>query len=232
MADLPILLTFVAALFVLEITPGPDMMLVLARGIGQGRRVALLTVVGMIFVAGVVQVGLLVLGVASLLKAYPAGLMLLQWVGAAYMLYLGARMVWSSFGDAAESKRLAATEVSDWRAVREGTINSLTNPKSLLFMFAFLPQFVDSTAGPVWLQLAVLGTVQKLAGILSLGSVALLRERSGRRFIVFRGCSSGSSVLPAPSCWGSASGSCLQATPARRRSKRKAALSPLGGDSA
>ena len=164
MADLPILLTFVAALFVLEITPGPDMMLVLARGIGQGRRVALLTVVGMIFVAGVVQVGLLVLGVASLLKAYPAGLMLLQWVGAAYMLYLGARMVWSSFGDAAEGKRLAATEVSDWRAVSEGTINSLTNPKSLLFMFAFLPQFVDPAASlPVWVQFLILGTIVNFA---------------------------------------------------------------------
>lgn len=185
MADLPVLLTFVAALFVLEITPGPDMMLVLARGIGQGRRVALLTVVGMIFVAGVVQVGLLVLGVASMLKAYPAGLMLLQWAGAAYMLYLGARMVWSSFGDAGAAKRLAATEVSDWRAVREGTINSLTNPKSLLFMFAFLPQFVDPTAGPVWLQLAVLGTVQKLAGILSLGSVALASGTVGQALYRF-----------------------------------------------
>ncbi len=64
------LLTFVAALVVLEITPGPDMMLVVARGVGQGRRVALLTVIGMVFVAGVVQVGLLVLGVASLLQAY------------------------------------------------------------------------------------------------------------------------------------------------------------------
>ncbi|MFK0273285.1 LysE family translocator [Ensifer sp. NPDC090286] len=185
MADFPILLTFVAALFVLEITPGPDMMLVLARGIGQGRRVALLTVVGMIFVAGVVQVGLLVLGVASLLKAYPARLMLLQWAGAAYMLYLGARMVWSSFSDAGAAKRLAATEVSDWRAVREGTINSLTNPKSLLFMFAFLPQFVDPTAGPVWLQLAVLGTVQKLAGILSLGSVALASGTVGQALYRF-----------------------------------------------
>lgn len=62
------LLTFIAALFVLEITPGPDMMLVLARGVGQGRRVALMTVFGMIFVAGVVQVGLLVLGAASRLS--------------------------------------------------------------------------------------------------------------------------------------------------------------------
>ena len=56
--------------------------------------------------------------------------------------------------------------------MREGAINSLTNPKSLLFMFAFLTQFVDPTAGPVWTQL-LLGTLQKLAGVLSLGSVAM-----------------------------------------------------------
>lgn len=71
------LLTFLAALLVLEITPGPDMMLVVARGIGQGRRVALLTVVGMVFLAGIVQVGLLVLGVTSLLQAYSSGLVAL-----------------------------------------------------------------------------------------------------------------------------------------------------------
>ena len=132
-----------ALLLVLEITPGPDMMLVVARGIGQGRRVAILTVVGMIFVAGVVQVGLLVLGVASLLSTYPAGLMLLQWLGAAYMLYLGGRMILASLGGGARRKPAPAS-VPGWRAVREGAINSLTNPKSLLFMFAFLPQFVAS----------------------------------------------------------------------------------------
>lgn len=172
-------LTFILALVVLEITPGPDMMLVLARGIGQGRRVALLTVIGMIFVAGVVQVGLLVLGVASLLVAYPASLLVLQWAGAAYLFYLGARMILASVGDP-RAKKLVRSHISDWSAIREGTINSLTNPKSLLFMFAFLPQFVDPNAGPVWLQLAVLGTIQKLAGILSLGAVALASGTVGQ----------------------------------------------------
>lgn len=179
MPDTSALLLFIAALAVLEITPGPDMMLVLARGIGQGRRTALLTVVGMIFVAGVVQVGLLVLGVASLLQAYPLGLAVLQWAGAAYMLYLGARMILASLGSR-ERKRLAVRPASDWTAIREGTFNSLTNPKSLLFMFAFLPQFVDPAAGPVWAQLVVLGTIQKLAGILSLGSVALASGTVGQ----------------------------------------------------
>jgi threonine/homoserine/homoserine lactone efflux protein len=172
------LLTFIAALIVLEITPGPDMMLVLARGIGQGRRIALLNVVGMIFVAGVVQVGLLVLGVASLLQAYPASLVALQWAGAVYMLYLGVRMILSSLRG--RDKPLAVTHRSPWSAIREGALNNLTNPKSLLFMFAFLPQFVDPNAGPIWTQLIVLGAIQKLSGIVSLGSVAVASGTVGQ----------------------------------------------------
>ena len=172
-------LTFLLALLVLELTPGPDMMLVVARGIGQGRRIAMLTVVGMIFVSGAVQVGLLVLGVASLLKAWPTGLLILQWAGAGYLLYLGGRMIWSSF----KNHSIAALKdrrVSGWSAVREGTINNLTNPKSLIFMFAFLPQFVDPQYGPIWLQLLVLGSIQKLVGILSLGSVAVAAGSVGQ----------------------------------------------------
>lgn len=172
MPDASTFLTFLAALAVLEITPGPDMMLIVARGVGQGRKVALLTVVGMVFFAGAVQVCLLVLGLASLVAAYPAALTILQWMGAAYLIYLGGKMVWASFGHLTEAK-LTARPISGWKAVREGTLNNLTNPKSLLFMFTFLPLFIDPYAGPVWLQLFILGSMQKLAGVFSLGSVAL-----------------------------------------------------------
>ncbi|MGO4352495.1 LysE family translocator [Rhizobium sp. RAF36] len=179
MPDASIFLTFLIALAVLEITPGPDMMLVIARGVGQGRRTALLTVVGMVFVAGAVQVGLLVLGLASLVAAYPSALHVLQWLGAAYLIYLGIRMVWASFAHQSAA-RLKSRPVSGWKAVREGTLNSLTNPKSLLFMFTFLPLFVDPHAGPVWLQLLVLGSIQKLVGIFSLGGVALASGTVGQ----------------------------------------------------
>jgi threonine/homoserine/homoserine lactone efflux protein len=165
------LATFLGALLVLELTPGPDMMLVLARGIGQGRTVALMTVVGSVFVAGLVQISLLVLGVVSLLQAYPSGLLALRWAGGAYLVYLGAKLIVSSLrGD---SRMIATVPVSRWSAVRQGAINNLTNPKSLLFMFAFLPQFADPRAGPIWSQLLVLGIIQKLAGIASLGFVAV-----------------------------------------------------------
>lgn len=178
MPETSILVTFFTALFLLEITPGPDMMLVLAKGVGQGRKIALFTVVGMIFVAGTVQVALLVLGVASLLQAYPAGLVLLQWSGAAYLIYLGIRLLRPADAGTSHIARVKAT--TPWQAVREGAINNLTNPKSLLFMFAFLPQFVNVAAGPVWLQLLVLGSIQKLAGVFSLGGLAIAAGTVGQ----------------------------------------------------
>lgn len=104
-------------------------------------------------------------------------------------------MIRSSLADR-KDKRLVVARVSNWSAVREGTLNSLTNPKSLLFMFAFLPQFADPATGPVWLQLAMLGTIQKLAGVVSLGSVAIASARSGSGFTNGRDCSRGSSVSP------------------------------------
>jgi len=171
------LLAFGAAVLALQLTPGPDMMLVIARGAGQGRRIAIFTVLGMTLAAGAVQVPLLVLGVASLLAASPLAFDLLRWAGAAYLVWLGARLLWASVR--CHGGEVAAPRVSAWRAVREGAINNLTNPKPWLFMFAFLPQFVDPARGPVWTQLLVLGLLQKLSGALVLGLVGLMSGTVG-----------------------------------------------------
>ncbi|HER1287062.1 TPA: LysE family translocator [Salmonella enterica subsp. enterica serovar Elomrane] len=170
MPSIETFMTFLLALMLLEISPGPDMMLTIARGVGQGRRIAVLTVLGNVFVAGFVQVSFLVLGLVTVVHAWPVALELLRWAGAAYLMWLGIKMIATSGTDT----RLRKTaKISDWNAAKEGALNSLTNPKSMLFMFAFLPQFVDPAAGPVWMQLLVLGSIQKLAGIVSLGSVAM-----------------------------------------------------------
>ncbi|EKZ6360296.1 LysE family translocator [Klebsiella aerogenes] len=176
MPSIETFITFLLALTLLEISPVPDMMLTIARGVGQGRRIALLTVLGNVFVAGFVQVSFLVLGLVTVVHAWPVALDLLRWVGAAYLMWLGIKMIATSGTDT----RLRKTaKISDWNAVKEGALNSLANPKSLLFMFAFLPQFVDPAAGPVWLQLLVRGSIQKLAGIVSLGSVAMVSGAFG-----------------------------------------------------
>ncbi|MGK3127220.1 LysE family translocator [Candidatus Pantoea formicae] len=170
--------TFLFALALLELSPGPDMMMVMARGLGQGRRTALCTMSGMVFVAGIIQVGMLVLGLASLIHSWPLGLDLLRWAGAAYLIWLGIKMLRSSA--TASSRAQSQSSISDWEAVKDGAINSLTNPKSLLFMFAFLPQFVDPAQGPIWLQLLILGTIQKLTGVISLGAVAIAAGSIGQ----------------------------------------------------
>ncbi|MGK3113407.1 LysE family translocator [Candidatus Pantoea formicae] len=170
--------TFLFALALLELSPGPDMMMVMARGLGQGRRTALCTMSGMVFVAGIIQVGMLVLGLAALIHSWPLGLDLLRWAGAAYLIWLGIKMLRSSA--TASTRSQSKSSISDWQAVKDGAINSLTNPKSLLFMFAFLPQFVDPAQGPIWLQLLILGTIQKLTGVTSLGAVAIAAGSIGQ----------------------------------------------------
>ena len=123
---------------------------------------------GNVFVAGFVQVSFLVLGLVSLVHAWPIALDLLRWPGAAYLIWLGVKMLASS---GADTKIKETVRITGREAVKQGAINSLTNPKSLLFMFAFLPHIVNPAVGPIWLQLLILGTIQKLTGIVSLGSV-------------------------------------------------------------
>ncbi|MBM6578820.1 LysE family translocator [Microvirga sp. BT689] len=173
MLDLPTFLTFYTAVLALQLAPGPDMVLLLSRGVGQGRRTAVLTAIGMTLLAALVQLPLLALGVTSLLQASPLAFDLLRWSGAAYLVWLGAKLLIGSFGSH-ELKRKASQPISDGAALRQGMINNLTNPKAMVFMLAFLPQFVDPTSNwSVTAQLLFLGAVQKLSGFFVLGGVAL-----------------------------------------------------------
>ncbi|TGQ71583.1 LysE family translocator [Mesorhizobium sp. M00.F.Ca.ET.186.01.1.1] len=144
-------------------------MLVTARGIGQGRAVALFTVLGMTAGAGIVQLPLLAFGVSSLVLASPLAFKALQWGGAVYLIWLGVRMFFA--------EPMAYTPRSDkilpLAAAKEGMIANLLNPWSMTFMVAFLPQFVDPAHGHVNLQLLVLGTTQKLTGLIILAIYAL-----------------------------------------------------------
>jgi threonine/homoserine/homoserine lactone efflux protein len=174
MLDLPTFLTFYTAVLALQLAPGPDMVLLLSRGVGQGRRTAVLTAIGMTLLAALVQLPLLALGVTSLLQASPLAFDLLRWSGAAYLVWLGAKLLIGSFRGSHALVRKAAQPISDIAALRQGMINNLTNPKAMVFMLAFLPQFVDPASGwSVTAQLLFLGAVQKLSGFVVLGGVAL-----------------------------------------------------------
>lgn len=171
------LLAFLAAVLAMQVLPGPDIALLVGRGVGQGRRVALWTAVGMTVGAGAVQLPLLALGVASLVRSSPLAYELLRWLGAAYLVWLGVRLL----RGAGRSAAAVSTQrrVSALAAAREGMISNLTNPKVAAFMLAFLPQFVDPAHGAVAVQLLVLGAVQKLSGMCVLGTVALVSGTLG-----------------------------------------------------
>ena len=94
--------------------------------------------------------------------------------GATYLVWIGARLLWACWRGHANAAAL--TGASAWGAVREGAIDNATNPRPLLFMFAFLPQLVDPAAGPARVQLLVLGLLQKLCGVLVLDSAALASD--------------------------------------------------------
>lgn len=171
MFSLPTLLTFYAAVLAIQLSPGPDMVLVIGRGIGQGRRTAFMSAVGMTLVAGLVQIALLALGIASLLKASPLAFDVLRWVGSGYLIFLGLKLLIRARNRNISSA--VARPISDISALREGTINNLTNPKAMAFLFAFLPQFADPMSDwSVAAQLFALGILTKLSNFAILSIIA------------------------------------------------------------
>jgi threonine/homoserine/homoserine lactone efflux protein len=177
MPDLATYLAFLAAVLAMQALPGPDTMLVVSRGVGQGLRVAVFTVIGMTLLAGLIQLPLLALGIASLVQSSPLGFEILRWAGAAYLVWLGTRLLLSRTGRAAQLPEARAR--SALGAMREGLIVNLTNPNPLVFMLAFLPQFVDPAQGSVTVQLLVLGATQKATGLAVLGAAAVASGAAG-----------------------------------------------------
>ncbi|MGD9881169.1 MAG: LysE family translocator [Reyranella sp.] len=159
MPELTQLPLYLATALVLAITPGPGIFYVAARTLAGGRAEGVASslgtgVGGMVHVlAGSVGVSALVLASAELFTA-------LKLIGAAYLVWLGLRTLQLARRDAAARPDTgAASPVGPRRAFREGVLVEALNPKTAGFFLAFIPQFVDATAGPVALQFMVLGFV-------------------------------------------------------------------------
>src|SRR3954453_20971743 len=104
----------------MQLLPGPETMLVVSRGIGQGRRVAVWTVLGTTLAAGAIQLPLLALGIASVLRSSPLAFELLRWTGAAYLACLGTKLLLSRRHGTARAGGRPAASPSALVAVRGG----------------------------------------------------------------------------------------------------------------
>jgi len=133
------LIYFVAALG-LSLSPGPNGLLALTHGALHGRRKTLYTIFGgaLGFIA---VVALSMFGIGALLKASLVWLVVMKWLGGAYLVWLGIQ-VWRSPPIGIEV-RAAVEHRSGWSMFRQGALSATTNPKALLFFTAFLPQFID-----------------------------------------------------------------------------------------
>ena len=148
--ELNIFLAFVAATMVMILSPGPSVLLTIAHSISYGWQRAISTVAGAT-VGVAVQLIIAAIGLVSLLNLVAGMFEWLRWVGAAYLIYLGIRQ-WRSAGTPLEVDSL---EESGTKRFVQGLAVTVPNPKSLIFIAVFLPQFIDTTR-PVGVQFVII----------------------------------------------------------------------------
>jgi threonine/homoserine/homoserine lactone efflux protein len=167
---------FMLATLALNLTPGPDMLYVLGRSMGQGRRAGVVSALG-VGVGILVHMSAVALGLSALIREVPTAYEAIRYAGAAYLLFLGAR-TWLERENVAK-----APEAPDalWRVFRQGVVTNVLNPKVALFFLAFLPQFVDAASGQVGVQIVLLGLAFDVSGTSVNIGVALLAGWLGDR---------------------------------------------------
>jgi threonine/homoserine/homoserine lactone efflux protein len=157
------LLLFVSAALVLLVIPGPAVFYVVGRSIGQGRGPGLVSALG-IQVGTLVHVAAAAVGLSALLMSSAAAFVVVKYLGAAYLIYLGVQKLRSE-----ESLELSGNpaRVKLGRVFAQGVVVNVLNPKTALFFFAFLPQFVDASRGNVAGQILFLGILFSVLGVMS-----------------------------------------------------------------
>jgi len=134
---------FLASVFLLCITPGPDLAYVVGQSVANGRRSGVISASGVALGSCTHAIASAV-GLTALITASPLLFTVIKYIGAAYLIYLGTKMVWGTFFSREEEKTpQAEIPRSNTRSLLiRGFITSITNPKVLLFFISFFPQFV------------------------------------------------------------------------------------------
>jgi threonine/homoserine/homoserine lactone efflux protein len=185
MPDSSTLLLFAAAALALIVVPGPAVLYIVAQSIDRGRLAGFVSALG-IAVGGLLHVTAAAIGLSSLLVSSATAFAVVKYAGAGYLIGLGLYTLF------VRKEKLAA-EVPRERRLRrrfgQGVVVNVLNPKTALFFFAFLPQFVDPDQGSAALQIGILGLVFVALAVISDSVWALVagsaseRLRDSRRFL-------------------------------------------------
>jgi threonine/homoserine/homoserine lactone efflux protein len=127
---------------------------------------------------GLVHVVAAAVGVSAVIASSATAFTIVKYAGAAYLVFLGLRKLLSRGEEALD---LTLTPASGRRLFWQGAVVNILNPKTALFFLAFLPQFVDPSAGPIAPQMLVLGTLLVGLGVVSDGTYALVAAGAGRK---------------------------------------------------
>jgi threonine/homoserine/homoserine lactone efflux protein len=182
MPDITQFLLYLAAALLLAITPGPGIFYVAARSLAGGRAEGIASSFGTAL-GGLVHVLAGALGVSALVLASAELFTALKWLGAAYLVWLGVRTMMAARRDIPGAD--PAPAMGARRAFREGVVVEALNPKTAAFFLAFIPQFLDPSAGAVALPFIVLGaisvTLNTLADIIVAIGASRIREGAASR---------------------------------------------------
>jgi threonine/homoserine/homoserine lactone efflux protein len=181
MFDLHHFALFFAAAFMLAATPGPGILYVLARTLAGGHREGLLSAVGT-FVGGLMHVIAAAAGLSAVLSTSAAVFSAVKYAGAAYLVFLGVRMIVQSRQDAGLRVEERGLDVQTrTNPFRQGVLTEALNPKTALFFLSFIPQFVVPRSGSAFLQFAVLGAISVTLNTLADIFVVLLAGKISSR---------------------------------------------------
>lgn len=178
--DLHTLALFAGASAALVAVPGPAVLYIISRGLAHGRRAGLLSMLG-IESGNFAQVLAATAGLAAIVASSAVAFSVVKYAGAVYLVFLGLTTIFARAGDE-EAERSPAPARSGRRLFWQGFAVGMLNPKLALFLLAFLPQFIDPSAGAVWGQTLVLGTVFVLIAAIGDTLFALLAGTAGDRF--------------------------------------------------
>jgi threonine/homoserine/homoserine lactone efflux protein len=146
---------FMGAALALLLVPGPAVLYITARSASQGRMAGLVSVLA-IETANFLQAAAAALGLSAILYSSALAFDVVKYLGAAYLIYLGISKLFSSGNDSGDE---SVGRESLWRIYGQGFVINILNPKTALFFFAFLPQFVSPERGNVTAQTLLLGAV-------------------------------------------------------------------------
>lgn len=159
-------LAFSLTSLALIVIPGPSVLFVIGRSLSLGRKAGLISVLGN-EVGAVPPVVLVALGVGAIVSASVVVFTIVKVVGALYLAYLGIQTIRHRKDRAVEKQEEEKKPTSNGRVFLQGFLVGLTNPKTIVFFVAVLPQFVNRSAGAVPLQLLQLGIIFILIALIS-----------------------------------------------------------------